>query len=134
MAIEINPPEYLKCFKIKGKRGHSRSATVLVKAGIWIGYAAPDKHNVSFQGLPSFKELKDNCNSMTQPFPPMIDGRVSDVKRDALCRACGNDTSPILDLSEIQVMHRPPTVSHEDDYCNWNSKLTKIESYHHDFG
>ncbi|KAF2445010.1 hypothetical protein P171DRAFT_431781 [Karstenula rhodostoma CBS 690.94] len=109
MATGRSSPDNLKCFRAKGPHGHSRSAKVLAKAGIWIGYAAPNKHNLSFRGLPSFKELKDNCKNMTQPFPPMIDGGASNGTRVAICRACGSETSPAIDLLEIQVMKRPLT-------------------------
>ncbi|KAL5425921.1 hypothetical protein PMIN07_003095 [Paraphaeosphaeria minitans] len=108
MATERNSPDNLECFRAKGPRGHSRSAKILAKAGIWIGYAASNKHNLSFQGLPSFKELKDNCENMTQPIPPMVDGGVSNDTRVAICRACG-ETSPEIHLLEIQVMKRPAT-------------------------
>ncbi|KAF9740088.1 hypothetical protein PMIN01_02723 [Paraphaeosphaeria minitans] len=108
MATERNPPDNLECFRAKGPRGHSRSAKILAKAGIWIGYAASNKHNLSFQGLPSFKELKDNCENMTQPIPPMVDGGVSNDTRVAIYRACG-ETSPEIHLLEIQVMKRPAT-------------------------
>jgi hypothetical protein len=63
MAVEANPPEHLKCVKAEGARGHFRSVKVLAKASIWTGYAAPDKHNVSFQGFLSFEELKENRNN-----------------------------------------------------------------------
>ncbi|KAF1978645.1 hypothetical protein BU23DRAFT_595780 [Bimuria novae-zelandiae CBS 107.79] len=107
MALDIKNPSDLKCFKAQGPQG--RSAKVLAKAGVWVGYAAPEKHELSFQGLPSFKKLKANCKNMSPPFPPMAPGEADNVVRYAACRSCYGETSPIVELREIQIMKRPPT-------------------------
>ncbi|KAJ4305449.1 hypothetical protein N0V90_000980 [Kalmusia sp. IMI 367209] len=107
MVLEIDCPPHLVCFH-KGKNPRSRgrfdSAKFLVKAGIWVGYAAPEKHSSSYKGLPSFSQLKSNTKTITPPFPPTASGTASGDERWGVCRACYGETSTLIQLHEIQLM------------------------------
>ncbi|KAL5120728.1 hypothetical protein ACEQ8H_001477 [Pleosporales sp. CAS-2024a] len=89
------------CFDhLSSARCHYYSTRTLFSLGVWVGYLAPDKQNKPYKGLPSFHELKKNCNDMILPFPPPSVGTAA-KNYSAVCRGCVDYQPSLLTVREL---------------------------------
>ncbi|PSN67271.1 hypothetical protein BS50DRAFT_634657 [Corynespora cassiicola Philippines] len=103
----MSAAETYACFNKHGKRnGHYFSAMHLYDCGVWIGYLAPERHGERFRNLPSFNELKTNSKRYQDAYPPTIPGKVTEGRREAICRACFTEQPATIELMEISFTPR----------------------------
>lgn len=89
------------CFNVHDDPEGHFSAKELQACGIWIGYLLSDEHSLSYQGMPSFNQLKRNWSHQVLPHPKvdLIGTSIEGLK--AVCRGCIGGEAVLTTLSTI---------------------------------